>query len=297
VIQTGQTQRDRLSCRIRRLARSVPVALLCGFVAACATAPRIATLKSQLSPADSFVAMPAGGPPIIAVLEKRFKDAVVRESILGTRARVSGQNFISVTLYGPVDYRTEDENALGEDSITPSQINREFGWYLYGVPMKRSTLYAQNRYGPFGFATGIAATGDRCLYAWQHIGMHVDQFLPRGSIGIRLRLCDSGATEQQLLAIMYGFTITGYLPSRMWNPYGKAPPPDPRIGEMSAPIIPPIEPTAAPPGPAPVRRVVVETVPAAPLRATRPAASDVPAIPLPEPTGDGRYATVPVPVE
>ena len=290
----GSSRRFRLWRRLLPLRGPVAAVVLCAALAACASAPRIATLKSQLGPTDSFVTMPAGGPPIIAVLEKRFKDAIVRESILGTRARVAGQNFISVTLYGPVDYRTEDNNALGQDSITPSQINREFGWYLDGVAMHKSKLYAQNRYGPFGFATGVAPTGDRCLYAWQHIGMNPDRFLPRGSIGIRLRLCDSGATEQQLLSIMYGFTIVGYLPSRMWNPYGKARPADPRIGEMSAPIVPPVEPMAAP-APAPVRTVVIRTAPSAPLRPTRPVDPDIPAIPLPEPTGAGTYSSVPAP--
>ncbi|MCB1487516.1 MAG: cellulose biosynthesis protein BcsN, partial [Bauldia sp.] len=64
-------------------------------------------------------------------------------------------------LYGPVGYTTVQDNALGPNSISPSQIAKEFNWYLLGVPMRRSQLYAQNKYGPFGFATGIASTGDR----------------------------------------------------------------------------------------------------------------------------------------
>ena len=158
------------------------------------------TVKSEVPAVNSFARLPAGGPAIITVLEKRFKDAIVRKSILATNSRVSGQNFLTVTLYGPVGYVTVDDNALGEDSIHPTQIAREFEWYLFGVPMETSLIYIQNKYGPFGFATGIARTGDRCLYAWQHVERPL--FLKAGAVGIRLRLCDAKATEQELLSVM-----------------------------------------------------------------------------------------------
>ncbi len=231
--------------------------------------------------------LPPGGPAVIGVLEKRYRDAIVRETILTTRSSVAGQNFLTVTLYGPVGYQTVIDNSLGPDSISPDQIAREFTWYLLGVPMKRSLLYAQNKYGPFGFATGIAPGGNRCLYAWQHIGRHQDELLPRvGSIGVRLRLCDSTASEQQLLSLMYDFTIVGYLPSPLWNPYGSPPEVGKSLGGLSAPLEPPL-PTSA------VR-------PAEPVRTTKPAqvskpVVEGPVVPLPEPGSYDDYANVPPP--
>ncbi len=253
----------------------------------CASGPRIASVKSELPAAQSFVAMAPGGPATISVLEKRFKDAIVRETILATNSRVSGQNFLTATLYGPVGYQTTEDNALGTDSINPTQIAKEFTWYLLGVPMQRSLLYAQNRYGAFGFATGIAKTGDRCLYAWQHIGRHQDTVLPTtGSIGIRLRLCDAHASEQQLLSVMYGFTIVGYLPSPLWNPYGKPREVSKDLGGLSASVEPDL----------PVSEVPVRKAPAKP-RSPKPSVPVVkgPIVPPPEPETPGNYPVVPVP--
>ncbi|MCB1486996.1 MAG: cellulose biosynthesis protein BcsN, partial [Bauldia sp.] len=142
-------------------------------------------------------------------------------------------------------------------------------------------------YGPFGFATGIAKTGDRCLYAWQQIARHQDQILPMiGSVGIRLRLCDAHASEQQLLSVMYGFTIVGYLPSPMWNPYGNPPPVSESLGGASAPFEPtlPVEPK--PVRPAPSRP--------APAPATPPLVKG-PIVPLPEPETVQDYVRVPDP--
>lgn len=244
------------------------------------------TVRSEVPVTESFARLPAGGPAIVTVLEKRYRDAIVRESILATNSRVSGQNFLTVTLYGPVGYVTVDDNALGEDSIHPTQIAREFQWYLLGVPMKTSLIYAQNKYGPFGFATGIARSGDRCLYAWQHVER--PQFVKAGAIGIRLRLCDAKASEQELLSVMYGFQIVGYLPSPLWNPYGKPPRVAADLGALSAPIEPQLPVTAAP---APVRRVVVREPEPEPIF------PEGPIVPLPEPGDYEDFPTVPVPGE
>lgn len=266
--------------------------VLLGFgVAACQTpGPRVFSVKTELPPKDTFVTFAPGGPAIIGVLEKSFKDAIVRETILETNSKVSGQNFLTVTLRGPVGYRTVTDNALGADSIQPSQINKEFGWYLLGVPMKRSLIYAQNKYGPFGFATGTASTGDRCLYAWQHVGRHQDKIIPHGggSVTVRLRLCDSRASDQQLLSVMYGFTITGYLSSPLWTPYGKPREVSKDLGGLSAPVEPEL----------PTR--MVEPVRKAPPRAKSPPPEVVrpiegPVVPLPEPGSYDNFATVPVP--
>ena len=235
------------------------------------------TVKSEVPAVDSFARLPVGGPAIITVLEKRYKDAIVRESLLATNSRVSGQNFLTVTLYGPVGYVTVDDNALGEDSIDPTQIAREFEWYLFDLPMRTSLIYVQNKYGPFGFATGIARSGDRCLYAWQHVERPL--FVKAGAVGIRLRLCDATASEQELLSVMYNFDVVGYLPSPLWNPYGKPPRVASNLGALSAPVEPELPVTTGSVEAAPTRRVVIREP--RPVRPEPPI--DAPIVPLPEP--------------
>jgi hypothetical protein len=179
---------------------------LAGCVSLDSSTPRVMSQKSALSPADSFVAMPAGGPAVVGVIERKFKNAVVRETVLATDARISGENVITVSLYGPIAYATADDNLQPEDSIQPEEIAKELTQYLPHVPMQRSSLYAQNKYGPFGFATGVAASGDRCLYAWQKIHRQRGPLAGEGTIGVRLRLCDARAGLEKLLSVMYGYT-------------------------------------------------------------------------------------------
>jgi hypothetical protein len=264
--------------------------LLAFGLAGCVTSaePRVMTVQSEVPPVESFARLPVGGPAIITVLEKRYRDAIVRESVLATSSQVSGQNFLKVTLYGPVGYQTVDDNALGVDVIEPTQIAREFGWYLFGVPMQTSLIYVQNKYGPFGFATGVARTGDRCLYAWQHVER--PQFVKAGAIGIRLRLCSARATEQELLSVMYNFDIVGYLPSPLWNPYGRPPRVAENLGGLSNPVVPtlPVTTVSAPP---PVKRVVIREP-----REPEPLIEG-PIVPLPEPGDYEDYPSVPVPGE
>ncbi len=182
-----------------------------------------------------------------------------------------------------------DDNALGEDSIHPTQIAREFEWYLFGVPMRTSLIYVQNKYGPFGFATGIARSGDRCLYAWQHVERPL--FLKAGAVGIRLRLCDAKASEQELLSVMYNFDVVGYLPSPLWNPYGKPPRVASNLGALSAPVQPELPVTTGSVEAAPPRRVVIREP--RPVRPEPPI--DAPIVPLPEPGDYEDYPIVPVP--
>jgi Cellulose biosynthesis protein BcsN len=267
---------------------SLTVVSLAGCVSLDSSTPRVMSQKTALSAEDSFVSMPAGGPAVVGVIERKFKDAVVRETVLATDARVAGENMITVSLYGPINYATPDDNALGEDSIEPEQIAKELGWYLTDVPMRRSSLYAQNKYGPFGFATGMATTGDRCLYAWQKIHRQHSPFAGQGTIGIRLRLCDAYAGFEQLLSVMYGYTITGYLATAAWDPYGSPAPVAADLGALSAPKYPfgRLGETAQPP--VPRRQARVPSV---------EPAETMPEVIVPEPSGSKgeAYPVVPGP--
>ncbi|TGP39326.1 cellulose biosynthesis protein BcsN, partial [bacterium M00.F.Ca.ET.230.01.1.1] len=78
-------------------------------------------------------------------------------------------------------------------------------------------------YGAFSYAAGKGRGEDTCLYGWQDIrspeSMRQD-FRNLGRIKVRLRLCQSGASIERLLAVMYNYTITGTYASPSWNPYG-----------------------------------------------------------------------------
>src|SRR5690606_17399671 len=92
----------------------------------------------------------------------------------------------------------------------------------------------------FGYATGRSRLGDLCVYAWQRLaGMRSDATVAtRGAVQVRLRLCQTGATEEGLLAVMYGYTIKSAIGDDTWNPYGTAPAADPRLGTLGQPIHP-----------------------------------------------------------
>jgi hypothetical protein len=292
--------------------RATPARVLAGALgvlaglslAACvsldSSTPRVVSQKTALQPEDSFAAMPAGGPAIIGVVERKYGNAVVREAVLATNARVTGENMITVSLYGPIAYATGEDNLASDDSIEPDVIATELNRTLAGVPMQRSSLYAQNKYGPFGFATGTATSGDRCLYAWQRIHRGQSPLDGTGTIAVRLRLCDAYAGFEQLLSVMYGYTVTGFLPTPFWNPYGKPAPVPADLGGLSAEKFPyggltePASPSAprhrtraaAPavaPGKAPGPGVVVPEPPAANPAPPGPQSGAYPIVPGPAP--------------
>lgn len=186
-----------------------------------------------------FVTPPPGGPAILALVETKYSNAVAQEIALATRSLVPGQNAFHVAIYRQPKPGLQD--TLSDKELGRPALRKEMNQRLPDVPMTVADYYVQNRYGPFGYAAGRAASGELCLYAWQRIVPNQSRYLiegPRGSIQIRLRLCDARASEPELLAAMYGFTINAYVRGYSWNPYGEAAPPAPSLGRPSAPVLP-----------------------------------------------------------
>jgi hypothetical protein len=231
--------RDRtsLSCALRALA-ILPV-LVAG---ACTTRNDIgfATLMNEVPATQAIIVPPPGGPSIVAVLQRKYQNGVTQEIALSTASLTPGQNAFYVSLSTGRRGMSEIDDVLNLPiSISQDRIAGEMEERLPGVDMQTSLVYVQNKYGPFGFATGRSANGDTCLYAWQRIAPDKPAvFIPGGAISVRLRLCDAAATQEQLLRSMYGFTISAYYMSNFWNPYGDAPPPPAQLGELDAPIYP-----------------------------------------------------------
>jgi hypothetical protein len=291
-------RRTSLSRALRALA-ILPV-LAAG---ACTTRSEIgfATLMNEVPATQAIIVPPPGGPSIVAVLQRSYQNGISQEIALSTASLTAGQNAFHVSLATGRRGLSEIDDVLSlPTSITPDRIAGEMEERLPGIEMQTSLVYVQNKYGPFGFATGRSANGDTCLYAWQRIEPdEAAVFVHDGVISVRLRLCDAAATQQQLLRSMYAFTISAYYMSGSWNPYGSPPAPPAQLGQIDAPIYPLGMGTAEPPSIMRQQRIRVErTAPisrpvdkdtVAPARGRAPAMPEVPEGP---PTG---YPVVPPP--
>ena len=209
-----------------RLARW-PVAVVLLAVAGCGTGsglPETTGAVQGVEPHTAFVVPPPGGPAIVGIVEQRFVNGVSQDIALSTASRVAGQNAIAVRLVGPVRFGAGGQSALPDRPISAASIASDMRKAFPGVNMGRSGFYVQNRYGPFGFAVGRRVAGTPASTAGRRIASTSTTTLllrSRGVIQLRLRLCQAGASTEQLLAVMYGFSISVFFSDISWNPYGQ----------------------------------------------------------------------------
>lgn len=260
----------RRFCWLGRLALGLPLLAACSQGAEITTG---STVRSA-SPSSAFVLPPPGGPAIVSVVERRYANATEQEISLATNATTVGQNWFQVRLFGPVDPRLAGQTALSTRPISFGHMNAEARAALPNVGMARSPYYVQNRYGPFGYSLGRSGA-DLCLYGWQNIRSRPALIGNNGAIDIRVRLCQAGGSEQELLSVMYGYTVSAYFGDSNWNPYGRPPSPSPTLGQAGAEIYPLGLPRAEglsteppPPPQVPTRRSVVRQPVAAPVQPT-----------------------------
>lgn len=238
--------------------------------------PQSATRDRNAALEDAFVVAPVGGPQVLQVVERRYPNATEQRITLANRSGAPGSNFLLVQYFGPVGNTGTGRTPLANPSLRTGDLAAEIRAAVPGVPMRQSPLFVQNRYGPFGYAAGRTPGGDTCIYAWQRIaGVDNSTLLlrDRGTIQIRLRLCDGAASEESLLHSMYGLTIRAFFSNLSWNPYGPPPLADPRLGRIGAPILPQ--------GARGFEAVVSEPAPAAAPAPRRAAPRPAPAAPAP----------------
>jgi hypothetical protein len=238
-IAAGHDER-RAAPRTRLLLSRLFLLLTFGALAGCAssTGIRVPQAATVVATENAFALPPPGGPAIVNIVQHEFSNAVQQDIYLYTSASVPGQNVLNITFYGPVGSQYDDRKDLGYVSLRDSDIDRQMRRAIPGVAMARSPYYVQNNFGPFGYAVGKRG-GDTCLYAWQQIRSSANAqaaFVNRGTVQVRLRLCDAHATEQQLLRVAYGYTITGTFTQGGWNPYDGAPKVDSSLGRTGNPI-------------------------------------------------------------
>lgn len=240
-------------------------------------------LAKTVAAEQAIVMPPPSGPGIVSVVERRYDNAIEQQIHLNTSALTAGQNLLTVQMFGTASPFRYSSNNLTSKPVTNSAISVEMARAIPGVRMSKSAFYVQNSYGPFGYAFGRGTGNDLCMYGWQQIRSPAQSMSPidnYGSIQIRVRVCDAGATEQKLLAFMYNFTINASVDSLGWNPYGTSAPLAPGMGLSGAPSYPraqSLEPIVAPEMQRP-SVVVRQSYPAA--RPQRPAQSP-PASPRP----------------
>ncbi len=201
------------------------------------------TVTRPVSPAlvadeQALALPPPGGPAIIGVVERPRGNGVEQTISLATTSRVTGQNYLKIEFFGPDVSRGETAKFR---TVNERVILREAAAAVPGVRLSRRSTFLQNSYGPFAYAAGRSAFGDSCIYAWQQIraGTASDGIGRNfGMIQVRWRLCDTFASEEQLLSAVYGYTITGTFDGKAWNPFGEPNRVDLRLGETGYPIYP-----------------------------------------------------------
>jgi hypothetical protein len=179
------------------------------LLAACSTTqvqtPRTATTVPLH---DAMIFPPPGGPAMISVVETNFANAVRQEIALASNARTPGENHVTITRFLT---RGGDGNfgELGDPVADNEDLYTQASAAFPDVSMMVSPFYVQNYYGPFGYAVGGAPTGDKCVYARQRIEPEAATTgrVTRGSVVIRLQLCDRDASERALLDMMFNMRL------------------------------------------------------------------------------------------
>lgn len=147
---------------------------------------------------------PPGGPAIVSVIETTFANAIRQEISLATEARTPGENKISIVLF-KAKGGDGNNGVLADTPLVDIDLLAEARAAWPQANMQPSSFYVQNDYGPFGYAAGRSPTGDTCVYAWQRIKptQRPSGGIKRGTVAIRLQLCDKGRSEESLLGAMY----------------------------------------------------------------------------------------------
>ncbi len=287
--------------------------LLMAALAGCSSTAGVDRFQPTrvVSATEALVFPPPGGPAIVAVVERRYRNGIEQDIALRTQSSVPGQNSIKVKFVGPGMEGTNTDKTLSSARLTDSAVIREMRTAVPGIAMARTASYLQNNYGAFSYAVGRSRSGDTCVYGWQQIRSSTDARNTLHNLGVvqmRLRLCDAQQSEQSLLATMYGYTINGSFTGWQWNPYGRPDGANPNLGRPGHPVYPAaaaVDHYAAPLGyePAPTVRRVSASAPARarvaparqPARSVAPAASIIPTgpmVPLP-PTGSSISGSAP----
>ncbi|NUS68446.1 MAG: cellulose biosynthesis protein BcsN [Ensifer adhaerens] len=299
MMQRYLSRRDGTSERRLRPAQGwcvAAVSLVAAIVlSGCNTRQDVGTPTGSVmvSSENALILPPPGGPAVLNVVERRSTNAIEQDIYLYTSAATPGQNLLRAKFFGPMNAKFDQQSRSNYAGVRDNKMMAEARRALPGVSLSLNPYFLQNNYGPFGYAFGQGRANDACIFAWQQIRQaenHRSPLKGYGTIQVRLRYCAAGASETELLAPVYGYTITGTFGDPAWNPYGAPPPLEAGLGRTGNPIYRKEEAVTetAPPvvirrQAQPVARREVRTVPVTQQPVVAPVA--VTSIPVPQPDG------------
>jgi hypothetical protein len=232
----------------RRKAASAIILMMALVASGCAAQRTIVENSGARSvPTDhAFVSLGPGGPAVLSVIQSDYANATRQTIALVTRGKTPGENQLRVDVFGLKNDNVALDTSLPDLPLKEADLNAEAQDALPDVPLRVSNNFLQNRYGPFGYIVGKAAQGDTCVYAWQRLAtpdLKISLINSRNALSIRLRLCDSVASEAALAATMMNLSVNVALSSGSWTP-------EPRelstaVDAVNAPTAPPQIATAA----------------------------------------------------
>jgi Cellulose biosynthesis protein BcsN len=232
----------------RRKAASAIILMMALVASGCAAQRTIVENSSARAvPTDHvFVSLGPGGPAIFSVIQSDYANATRQTIALATRGKTPGENQLRVDVFGVKNDNIALDTSLPDLPLKEAELTAEAQDALPDVPLRVSNNYLQNRYGPFGYIVGKTTQGDTCVYAWQRLAtpdVKISLINSRNAISIRLRLCDSAASEAALAATMMNLSVNVALSSGSWTPEPRELSAD--VGAVNAPTAPPQIATAA----------------------------------------------------
>lgn len=296
-------RKNRALIRRRRVPRGrfvLPAMTVLLGLWGCAGEPvQIGASTRSVGAEQAYLLPPPGSFAISGVIEQRYSNAVEQKIFLTTDSAISGSNVVEVRLFGTKSPRRFGEDALRFKPLTERIIANDVHAALPGVRMVRSDYVVQNEYGTFGYAMGRPSAGELCMYAWQQLRSQQSSnpFNDSGAIQLRVRLCRTGASEADLLAFMYGFSIAASVDNPGWNPFGTPAKVPDRLGRTGDPVYPFPSATVLPTVDATVTKSTGGSAPrpaarTVPTKTVTPqaAASNLPRVTVPSPTASGAGA-------
>lgn len=178
-----------------------------------ATATVPTSMAQDMAPELALARLPAEAATVVSVAERREKDRLTQIVRLTGDATTRGANQIRVV--------ATDHDPAVTRRATEEGIEAEIAAEFPGLDMRVSPRVIPAAGGPIGIASGRAADGGACVFAWQEAVV-----TPRGArsggllrdddvdLSVRVRLCRRGIDEAKLIALVEGLSLRGDVATR-----------------------------------------------------------------------------------
>ena len=197
---------------LRKAGRFSALALVVTMLAGCATLQVPPDTEPKSVPAaEALALLPPGSLAMLGVVQTEYVNAVEQRIALETRSRSPGENYIHIQSFTE-EAHSATPGGLQDVPLFNVDMAGEARGTVSFADMKLSEYFVQNYYGPFGYSMGRTAEGETCMYAWQRIAPDrpfAGTSVQRGAITIKMLVCDSDYSEQELLSLMLDLRVKG----------------------------------------------------------------------------------------